>query len=408
MRSRLGRFPGNVSEPFCLRATIFVMDMVYGMLASGSVMLTDIGRQLGEPICLEHTEKRLSRNLAREELAPVISTALCREAVAHVQRDTLLILDPTDISKPYARKMQYLATIRDGSAKRLTEGYWMVSVVGAEAGQRRMIPIWGEVFSQESPEFISENEQLLRAVRTISKATEGRGIWVIDRGRLFQELSAEEGQRHRFIVRLRGDRHPLRQGFAPMAAMDLARNVATGHGKHLVREGGGRSTSLDLCFGASRVRLPQHPEIPLWLVVVRGTGKTPLLLLTNVPTSPSSGSLWRIVSSYLIGWSMEEAFRFIEQAYDIENIRVVTFDRIRNLVWLLMLAVYFVAVLLSGPYRLQLAVLRLVERGKPLFGMPEMPLYALARGLATLFSRHPRAPRPRRAPPATQLPLFDT
>jgi hypothetical protein len=262
-----------VSEPFCLRATIFVMDMVYGMLASGSVMLTDIGRQLGEPISLEPTEKRLSRNLAREELAPVISTALCREAVAHVQRDTLLILDPTDISKPYARKMQYLATIRDGSAKRLTEGYWMVSVVGAEAGQRRMIPI-------------------LRAVRTISKATEGRGIWVIDRGgdrgRLFQELSA-----------------------------------------------------------------------------------------------------------------IEEAFRFIEQAYGLENIRVLTFDRIPNLVWLLMLAVYFVAVLLSGPYRLRLAVLRLVERGNPLFGMPEMALYALARGLATLFSRHPRAPRPRRAPPAT-------
>ncbi len=297
MRSRLGRFPGNVSEPLCLRATIFVMDIVYGMLASGSVMLTDIGRQLGERISLEHTEKRLSRNLAREELAPVISTALCREAVAHVQRDTLVILDPTDISKPYARKMQYLATIRDGSAKRLTEGYWMVSVVAAEASRRRMILIWGEVFSQESPEFISENEQLLRAVRTISKATEGRGIWVIDRGgdrgRLFQELSA-----------------------------------------------------------------------------------------------------------------IEEAFRFIEQAYDIENIRVLTFDRIPNLVSLLMLAVYFVAVLLSGPYRVQLAVLRLVERGKPLFGMPEMALYALARGLATLFSRHPRAPRPRRTPPPAQPPYL--
>jgi len=156
------------------------------------------------------------------------------------------------------------------------------------------------------------------------------------------------------------------------------------------------------------VRLPQHPEIPLWLVVVRGTGKTPLLLLTNVPTRPGSGSLWRIVPSYLTRWSIEEAFRFIEQAYGLENIRVLTFNRIRNLVWLLMLAVYYVAVLVTGPHRLQLAVLRLVEQGKPLFGMPEMALYALARGLATLFSRHPGAPRPRRAPPGTQLPLFET
>jgi len=89
---------------------VFVGEVVHGILASGSVVLTRIGRQLGEPISLKQTEKRLSRDLARPELAQVISARFLDDAARLIGRDTLLVLDPTDIYKPHARKMEYLAT----------------------------------------------------------------------------------------------------------------------------------------------------------------------------------------------------------------------------------------------------------------------------------------------------------
>jgi len=403
---------GNLSAPLCKRASVFVMEMVYGILAGGSVMLTEIGRQLEEKVAIKHTVKRLSRNLARPELGRVLATALLREATRHVDEDTLLILDPTDIAKSYAKKMEYLATIRDGSRKRLTKGYWMVSVVAAKTGKKQMIPVWGEVFSQESPDFISENDEILRAVRRISEATEHRGVWVMDRGgdrgRLFDELLADGGGRHRFIIRLRGDRHVLDPRGKAASAMELAQRLTLRYDKRIVKDEAKGEQVYRLHFGACRARLPKHAGVPLWLVVVEGTGSQRMLLLTNIPLKRSLTSVWWIVASYLTRWSIEEAFRFIKQAYDLENIRVLTFQRIRNLVRLLMVAVYYLSVLIATPYQLRLAVIRLVDAGKPLFGMPRMPLYALARGLATVFQRHPRAPRPPQPSPAFQLRLFAT
>ena len=412
MRARLAGFLGNLCAPLCKRASVFVMEMVYGILAGGSVMLTEIGRQLEEKTTLKHTVKRLSRNLARPELGRILPVALVREAATHVEEDTLLVLDPTDIAKAYAKKMEYLAKIRDGSSKCLARGYWMVSVVAAKTGKKQMIPIWGEVFSQESPDFISENQEILQAVRTISAATGHRGVWVMDRGgdrgRLFDELVADGGTRHRFIVRLRGDRHLLVGGGGKVvSAKKQGQGLRLRYGKHIVKDEAKGERVYSLRFGACRVRLPRYPDVGLSLVVVEGTGSERMLLLTNIPLKRSLESVWWIVASYLTRWSIEEAFRFIKQAYDLENIRVLSFARIRNLVRLLVVAVYYLAVLITAPYQLRLAIIRLVEVGKPLFGMPAMPLYALARGLATAFQRHPRAPRPPE-PHSVQLPLFAT
>ena len=412
MRARLAGFLGNLSAPLCRRASVFVTEMVYGMLAGGSVMLTEIGRQLSEETSLKHTVKRLSRNLARRELGRVLPSALLAEAAKHIDDDTLLILDPTDIAKSYAKKMEYLATIRDGSSKRLAKGYWMVSVVAARTGKKQLIPVWGEVFSQESPEFISENEEILHAVRKISAATQYRGVWVMDRGgdrgRLFDELLADGGRRHRFIVRLRGDRHLVDTRGKVLSAKDLGQRLALRYGKRIVKDEAKGEKTYRLRFGSARVRLPRHPEVVLWLVAVEGTGSERMLLLTNIPLKRSLKSVWWIVASYLSRWSIEEAFRFIKQAYDLENVRVLTFQRLRNLVRLLMIAVYYIAVLIAAPYQLRLAIVRIVDAGKPLFGMPSMPLYALARGLVTVFQRHPRAVRPPQPQPSHQLRLFAT
>ena len=59
---------------------------------------------------------------------------------------------------------------------------------------------------------------------------------------------------------------------------------------HVVREEKGREVCRRLDYGFCRVRLPDHPDVPLWLVVVRGLGARPMMLLTNFPMRRSHKS----------------------------------------------------------------------------------------------------------------------
>ena len=101
----------------------FIAEMVYGINARGSVRLSEIARALEEDIPLIKTIDRLSENLAREGLVNEIVDRVAAEACARIKDDTLLTIDPSDISKRYAKKMEYLATVRDGSTGELSDGY---------------------------------------------------------------------------------------------------------------------------------------------------------------------------------------------------------------------------------------------------------------------------------------------
>ena len=46
----------------------------------------------------------------------------------YLQDDTPIILDLSDLAKPLAKKMDYLATVRDGSTGELVNGYWQYSM----------------------------------------------------------------------------------------------------------------------------------------------------------------------------------------------------------------------------------------------------------------------------------------
>ena len=64
-----------------------------------------------------------------------------------------------------------------------------------------------------------------------------------------------------------------------------------------------------MCYSAVSVKLPGRDE-RLVLVVVKGFGKDPLMLLTNCAvTLQQKESLWRIVEIYLTRWKCDESLR---------------------------------------------------------------------------------------------------
>ena len=84
--------------------------------------------------------------------------------------------------------MEYLARVHDGSQGTLANGYWICSVIGAEGEERVLNPLYSRLYSQDGPDFQSENAEVCKAISFVSKHTEKRGIWVLDRGGDRREL----------------------------------------------------------------------------------------------------------------------------------------------------------------------------------------------------------------------------
>ncbi len=66
------------------------------------------------------------------------------------------------------------------------------------------------------------------------------------------------------------------------------------------------------------VALPQRPDKPLRMVVVKGFGERPMLLLTTLARTTSRKS-WQVVEGYLTRWRVEDAIRFIKQSYNLRG-----------------------------------------------------------------------------------------
>ena len=167
IREQISKFLGIFSPHFSRPKLKFIEQMVFGIQASKDVKLSNISRALGEPISLKKTEERLSRNLDTPGLGQAVNEQIAYAARRRIKRDTLIIVDSTDIRKEYARKMPLLGRVRDGSSGELVNGYWGCLAVACEAGKRKMIPLHQRLWSIQAPDTVSENHQLLEIVETI-------------------------------------------------------------------------------------------------------------------------------------------------------------------------------------------------------------------------------------------------
>lgn len=396
IREQIALFSGNLSRGLCKAARRLVSEVLYGIQARQSVHLSEIVRSLEESIPAIKTENRLSRNMARPEIREVLQPALAQAGACRIGQDTLLVLDLSDLVKPYAAKMENLARVRDGSAKKLANGYWTCHVIGVENEGQEITPLYGELYSQEAEDFVSENDEILRAIRGVSKATDRRGVWVIDRGgdrrRLYDELVPPDNGL-RFIIRQKGDRHLL-FGMRKLAAHEIAQNCSLPYATTIVREEKNRERTYCLEFGFCAVRLPEYPDVPLWMVVVTGFGTEPMMLLTNIPQRKNRNVLWQTATAYLTRWRIEETIRFAKQCYRLEDIRVLKYDRLRNMVVLVTAAMFFAAVILGTKTKLDILCAHALKAAKRLFGIPDFRYYAIADGIREILTRCPRRKTP--------------
>ena len=383
----------------------FVAQMLYGIQSSQDVKLSNIGRALGEEIPLIRTEKRLSRNLQHAELEELLSNQLVELASPRIQENTVLALDLSDIHKAYAEKMEHLAYVWDGSAGEKHPGYWLLDVTAAEVQSSEIVPVCQKLFSAKAEEFVSENAEILAIIDQVNQPLQGRGIWTMDRGCDRIKLLEPLLDKHlHFVIRSTGERQVIDRRGRQRTIAEVALGCRLPYQASVVRIDKGKEKKYQLRYGAAPIRLAGREE-PLWLVVVAGFGKQPILLLTNLKLrARDSESLWWAAQIYGTRWKIEETFRFIKQSYNLEDIRVLKYRRLKNLVVLVTAAAYFAATYLGQKMKLRILSEKLLVISQRFFGIPPFRFYALADGIRRLLSGS-AFPRNTKSPTEDQLDL---
>jgi hypothetical protein len=343
------------------RAQRLARDVIVGIVLGGSVVLCEIARALNpEKRAFETILHRLSENLGDEYLAGEVAL-VARDYLADAGRVTwaeyeYVLIDPTDITKKYGRKMPYLDTVRDASesrrdAPKLMPGWWGCEIA-ATTEDHRVVPLHRAIWSTKQPGFRSETNELRKAILWVKPFVSPDATWVMDRGGdgdprigLFDELLP------RWVIRMVGNRNIWRPGAkkdGPHNMLEVARAIDKSHKVWCWVSRGNRLVRVRRRFGWLTVQLDEDGKWYTLIAVERDEDAEddephrPLMLLTNI-TPMTSREAEGLVIAYTRRWGVEDDTRAAKQCIDLENIRVLNWPAIVSLFLLSVVAEGLVA-----------------------------------------------------------------
>ena len=134
------------------------------------------------------------------------------------------------------------------------------------------------------------------------------------------------------------------------------------------------------------VRLCEFPNKELILVVVYGFGVQPMLLLTNLNLSEKKKLCMIAAKIYLMRWRIAEFFKFKKQQFELEDLRVMSLQSIRNLNLLATLAAGYIGLVTSEKEN-TVFLLELKECSKRIFDVPKFIFYALGYAIERVLAK---------------------
>lgn len=331
IRRRLYTFARQLASPFSdSRRRQFLQDFLPGLVIGGHVHLSKIARAIGNGFDDIHSvEKRLSRHLGSEhwDMSP-LSDQLLEDSAASVQDNSLIVADLTDLAKYYARHLEGLGRIHDGSDpdKRTAPGYAVFEAY-VRVGRWQLFPLRVEPLKTYSGAPTSENAEILGHMRAIHEATKGKGTWVLDRGfdrrNLFKPLVQWEVA---FVARLVGTRHVRTADGRQLSVQALAEELQPRVWPRHLRKG------YTTCCN---IWLPEVSPLPFLLVVHwPRRNSRPLLLLASPQARRRGRRAEWFVKAYRRRWGVEDATRGIKQQFHLEAFLVRSWRSLRRLLWL--------------------------------------------------------------------------
>ena len=162
----------------------FMADMVYGILASRSCLLTDISDQLHETTHKVNTVKRLSNHLSAGTPASAAASYL-HTVKRFVPSEPVILIDESDVVKPEGKQFEALGIVRDGSESTQTKNVYKNGYHVTEActltGGKHPVSVFSRIHSSAEKDYKSVNTITFDAIKQAA-ALFGKATFVMDRG----------------------------------------------------------------------------------------------------------------------------------------------------------------------------------------------------------------------------------
>ena len=273
-----------------------------------------------------------------------------REKPAYV----VVAIDPVNFEKPYTKKLEGVSTVYkstppnlDGE-KRLARGYPAItaSVVNTQ------VPgiCYANWFSYKTADFISQNREIQRAIRTTHWVFPKLRIrFVMDSGGDDQKVFGWMEQSNcEFVIvashleRLVEVYNDRLDRWETEHLQDLVDSVPWTITYQAVFHHAGKTHLATIRAGWFMIRLPGTHQ-PLWVLVAHNDLENRhVVLITNIPIHSEADAI-QIYSDWRLRGKIEHGYRFDqEQGLDVEDLRVQTLERMRRLFALVLAAAQFV------------------------------------------------------------------
>ena len=381
MKREILSFSNKISRNLPKPDRKFIADMNYGILASGSCLLTDIVDQLHEPSRKINIVDRLSRHLAKDTPKDALKAYLT-QVKKWCPEQPVIHIDDSDIVKPEGYKFESLGWVRDGSESTATKNVYKKGYHVTEAtvltDSSHPISIFSEIHSSKEKGFTSINDitfsGMERAAALFKKAT-----FVMDRGyddnKMFLKL---DSMKQDYVIRLTAKRKLLYHN-KWVFATEL-RNRRKGRVKLPLFYKG---KMQDAYLSHIKVQITASRK-DMYLILVYGITEHPMMLATNREIK-SKDDVIKTAKLYFSRWKIEEYFRCKKQMFRFENFRVRKLKAINALNFYLTLCMAFLGhiSMKSETNALKTAIIRTAD---PVKEKITFCYYRLAKGISGILS----------------------
>ena len=381
MKREILTFSNKISRKLTRPEKKFMADMTYGMLASGSCLLTDVVDQLHENTKKVNSVERLTRHLNKGILnnAQQSYLSLIRK---WAPKNPIIHIDDSDVTKPDGYKFEALGIVRDGSestsAKSVYKKGYHVTEATVLTANNHPVSLFSEIHSSKEKSFTSINDITSSAIQR-GVALFGNATFVMDRGyddnKMF--LSLDELKQD-YVIRIKTNRKLLLHN-RWMTASELC-NRRKGKVKMPLFYKG---KNHDAYLSHVKVQITASRK-DVYLVLVYGITEHPMMLVTN-KVIRSKEDVISVAMTYFSRWRIEEYFRCKKQMFQFENFRVRKLTAINALNFYITLCMAFLTHMSIKSETNALKV-SIIQKADPIKEKVQFCYYRLAKGIRGILS----------------------
>lgn len=381
MKRKILTFSNKISKCLSKPEKKFTADITYGMLASGSCLLTDVVDKLHEPSKKINVVDRLSKHLDKGTPASAAASYL-QQVRNWVPADPVIHIDDSDVVKPDGYKFESLGIVRDGSESTSTKNVYKKGYHVTEAcvltTSNHPVSIFSKIHSSAEKGYKSANVITFEAMEQ-GAALFKRATFCMDRGyddnKMFLKLDDLEQD---YVIRLTSKRKLLYHNkWTPATEL---RDRRKGKIKTSVFY---RGKEHEAYLSHVRVQITASRK-DIYLVLVYGITEHPMMLATNKEIK-SKEDVLRVARIYFSRWKIEEYFRCKKQMFQFENFRVRKLHAINALNFYITVCMAFLAMVSMEPESNALKI-AIIKTANPVKEKIFFCYYRLAKGISGILS----------------------